>query len=1093
MGLMINRELARMIARCSLRCASCGLSLTLVAEPLYAAGLTHRRALTQSAQQSGAPKSEKQQLQPGKTAERELAGGQADYYQITLASGEYLHVAVSQRGIDVVISLWGPDGKKLAEADDPYGGRGVERLLIVAEAPGVYQLAVRAAERDALAGRYEARIEELRPAAAQDVHRALAARLFEEGEKLRVAARLESRRGAIEKYKEALTHWEAAGNGAGQANTLANIGWVYRDLGEMQKPLEYYKRALALFREASDQDGEANMLNSIGVIWYMLGENQKALDYYNEAAQSWQAAGDRREHIQALINIGHVYVSMGDTQSAVDFYDRARAFSQAATDPAGEALALSFLARAYNLLGDGQRALELYRQSLQINRQVRYGTGELSVLMSIGTVHRSMRQYDKALETFDQVLSRMRASNNQAGVAYALWEIGRVFEASGDKQKALENYSEALSIYRSLDSNRNAAGLLSEIGRIYSLLGETGKALESHKQALAIRRAAADRRAEASALADIALVESERENLIEARGHIEAALVLIETLRANVISSDLRASYLATVHGYYELYTDLLMRLHQQQPAAGHAAAALQASERARARSLLETLAEARAEIRRDVDSSIIERERSLLQRLNAKAEYQTRLLSRRHDDDEAAAIKREIEALTTDYQQVQAVIKEKSPRYAALMQPQPLSVTEIQKMLTSDTLLLEYALGRQRSYVWAVSAESITTFELPGRVEVEAAARRVYELLTARQPVIGETETQRQARVTKADLEYPAIAQALSQMLLEPVASQLGSKTLLIAADGALQYVPFAALPVPQAKVNATANQQPARYNGPPLIVEHEVVSVPSASVLAILRRETAGRKRAEKSVAVFADPVFDKDDDRVKLAARLRPKPENPDKAKDAEFARAITDVGAADSGGRIPRLPFSREEAEAIVAVAPRADGMKATGFKATRARAAGADLAHYRIVHFATHAFLNDRHPELSGVVLSLVDEYGRPQDGFLRLHELYNLNLPVELVVLSACQTGLGKEIRGEGLVGLTRGFMYAGAPRVVASLWKVGDLGTAQLMSFFYRGMLKEGLRPAAALRAAQVAMWKQKRWQAPYHWAGFVLQGEWK
>jgi CHAT domain-containing protein len=426
-------------------------------------------------------------------------------------------------------------------------------------------------------------------------------------------------------------------------------------------------------------------------------------------------------------------------------------------------------------------------------------------------------------------------------------------------------------------------------------------------------------------------------------------------------------------------------------------------------------------------------------------------------------------------------------------MQPRPLSATEIQKLLTSDTLLLEYALGRQRSYVWAVSAESITACELPGRVEVEAAARRVYELLTARQPVIGETETQRQARVTKADSEYPAAAQALSQMVLGPVASQLGGKRLLIAADGALQYVPFAALPVPQAIVNATSSQQAARDHGPPLIVEHEVVSVPSASALAILRRETTGRKRAEKSVAVFADPVFDKDDDRVKLTAKLRPTRETPDKAKYAEFAKAIRDVGATDSGGRIPRLPFSREEADAIVAVAPGADGMKATGFKATRERASAADLAHYRIVHFATHAFLNDRHPELSGVVLSLVDEYGRPQDGFLRLHELYNLNLPVELVVLSACQTGLGKEIRGEGLVGLTRGFMYAGAPRVVASLWKVGDLGTAQLMSFFYRGMLKEGLRPAAALRAAQVAMLKQKRWQAPYYWAGFVLQGEWR
>jgi CHAT domain-containing protein len=146
-----------------------------------------------------------------------------------------------------------------------------------------------------------------------------------------------------------------------------------------------------------------------------------------------------------------------------------------------------------------------------------------------------------------------------------------------------------------------------------------------------------------------------------------------------------------------------------------------------------------------------------------------------------------------------------------------------------------------------------------------------------------------------------------------------------------------------------------------------------------------------------------------------------------------------------------------------------------------------------VHFATHAILNSEHPELSGIVLSLVDERGQPTNGFLRLNEIYNLKLPADLVVLSACQTGLGKEIRGEGLIGLTRGFMYAGAPRVVASLWKVDDAATAELMKRFYRGMLRDDLRPAAALRAAKVEMWKQKRWNAPFFWAAFEFQGEWR
>ena len=147
-----------------------------------------------------------------------------------------------------------------------------------------------------------------------------------------------------------------------------------------------------------------------------------------------------------------------------------------------------------------------------------------------------------------------------------------------------------------------------------------------------------------------------------------------------------------------------------------------------------------------------------------------------------------------------------------------------------------------------------------------------------------------------------------------------------------------------------------------------------------------------------------------------------------------------------------------------------------------------------MHFATHGLLNSIHPELSGVVLSLVNKRGEAQDGFLRLNEIYSLKLPVELVVLSACQTGLGKEIRGEGLVGLTRGFMYAGSPRVMASLWKVDDKATSELMKSFYQGMLgSRHLSPAGALRAAQIEMLKQKRWQSPFYWAAFGLQGEWR
>jgi CHAT domain-containing protein len=253
---------------------------------------------------------------------------------------------------------------------------------------------------------------------------------------------------------------------------------------------------------------------------------------------------------------------------------------------------------------------------------------------------------------------------------------------------------------------------------------------------------------------------------------------------------------------------------------------------------------------------------------------------------------------------------------------------------------------------------------------------------------------------------------------------------------------------------------------------------------VLAEMRRETEGRKPAAGAVALFADPVFSADDARIKSTTRSKG-----ERLLTRDLERAARDVGREG----FARLPFSRREAEAIAALAPRSQSIKSLDFEASRDKVTGLDLSRYRIVHFATHGLLNSHHPELSGIVLSLVDEEGQPQNGFLRLHEIYNLKLPAELVVLSACQTGLGKEIRGEGLVGLTRGFMYAGAARVVASLWKVDDAATAELMKRFYQKIFVRRLRPAAAMREAQVEMWREERWRSPYYWAAFVMQGEWR
>jgi CHAT domain-containing protein len=384
-----------------------------------------------------------------------------------------------------------------------------------------------------------------------------------------------------------------------------------------------------------------------------------------------------------------------------------------------------------------------------------------------------------------------------------------------------------------------------------------------------------------------------------------------------------------------------------------------------------------------------------------------------------------------------------------------------------------------------------------------------VYDLLTARnQSKPNETAGQKGARFEQADQELSLVAATLSQWLLGPAAELLGNKRLVIVSDGALQYIPFGALPVPDSLLSVARGQssestiiKPQATDYRLLTIDHEIVSIPSASVLAVLRRELAARQSAGKTVAVLADPVFTSDDPRVKHDKNKVTQKARTDStlladapAWKSSFLRSAKEIGATNSSEGLPRLFFSRREAEGILKLVPAGKGMKAVDFAANRATATSAELSWYRVVHFAAHGLLNSTHPELSGIVLSLVDEQGKPQDGFLRLHEIYNLNLPADLVVLSACQTALGKEIRGEGLVGLTRGFMYAGVARVAASLWKVDDRATAELMRRFYEGMLGgKKLRPAAALRAAQASLWKEERWRSPYYWAAFVLQGEWR
>lgn len=1048
----------------------------------------------------------RQSLAPHQPVEREIAAGQTDSYKIGLSADQFLQVIVDQRGIKIEIALFDADGKQLAKVGSPTETQGPEALFWVAETNGSYRLEVRSLEQHQ-AGHYKVLVEELRTATARDRARVAARQASLEGEQLKARQTPDSRRKAIQKYQESILLWRAAGDLKEEAGALQNIGDLYDELGEYPKALDLFNQALPLARAAGDRLGEARTLNDIGYTYDSLGERQKALDFYGQALPLKRAAGDRLGEATTLGNMGVVYMMMGESQKALDCYNQALPLMRGAGDRAGEAIALNNIGSTYQRLGEYQRALDIFNQVLSIMRELGDRQREAIALNNIGSMYQKMGGYQKALGFYNQALPLTRAAGDRSNEAVVLNNIGYTYNLMGEYQKALEFYDPSLALRRAIGDRYGVAVSLSNMGVAYGSMGEREKALDSLNQALQLYRDVKSPSGEANALYRIARVERDSGATSEALAHIEAALSLVEGMRTRVASQQLRASYFASVQDDYELYIDLLMRLHREHPGEGFDARALQASERARARGLLELLAEARADIRQGADPRLLEREHSLEQALASKAAGQMRLLGRRHTDEQAQAAAKEIDALTTEYEQVEAQIRETSPRYAALTQPAPLSLKEIQEqLLDADTLLVEYSLGNDRSYVWAVTPTSVVSYELPKRAGIETEARHLYDLLTARNMRrAGETAEQRRARVADADAQYAAAASHLSGMVLAPLAAQLGrSKRLLVVSDGALSYVPFAALPDPAALKGRDGGIQP-------LVATYEIVNLPSASVLMAERRAAAGRKQPTQTLAVLADPVFEETDPRVAAVVKKQGKSVVGIAQASAPGSRvairkpaaqpamsaveqAARDVGA-DEGGllHIRRLPFSRLEADSIIALAPPKEELKAVDFRASRQTAMSAELVRYRIVHFATHGFLDNEHPELSGIVLSLIDERGQPVDGFLRLHEIYNLRLPADLVVLSACQTGLGKQIKGEGLVGLVRGFMYAGAERVTASLWRVDDEATAELMRAFYGRMLKGGMRPAAALRAAQTEVARERRWRSPYYWAAFELQGEWK
>jgi CHAT domain-containing protein/tetratricopeptide (TPR) repeat protein len=861
----------------------------------------------------------------------------------------------------------------------------------------------------------------------------------------------------------------AATNAYGEA--LSNLAEVNYSKGDFVKASKQLESALNRLQDNRDVEAKVHLFKSY--IAGSIGELERALAEISKALQLYREINNKRGEWLALTAMGLPHSSNTDENHAIQLHREAIKIFRTIGDQHSEAIALNALGQVHQNLKDYSRAISYYESALKLYQNIGCLDGTSLSMFNVALAQHLSGESDQALINYESCLRLSRTAGKRRIEAYVLSEIATIYAAQGRHELAFKLYQESQQFYKSIGDFRGQAMALNGLGDFFFQIGKKREALDVYRQALPLSEKMGDNGILLATLYNLARANHALGFHDVALALIKRSLKLIEDVRANVGSPDFRASYFSGVRKHYDLCIDILMQLDRLRPGEGLAAEAFFVSENARARLLIDLLNESRANIREGVAKELVDHERRLRVLLQSQAEY---LMNLSLSGNESAEVADQIAELKLEYQTVQAQLREKNPRLFAFEKFVPQHVERIQQALSdSDTMLLEYALGDEHSYLWAITSNSIQSYEMPPRKVIEDAAGELYNVVTARQGTGDQNHNDYQAKVEAADNVYPEKATNFSRMLLGPVAERLGRRRLVLVTEGALQYIPFEALPVPSAQTASPVATST-------LIETNELVVLPSASTLIAIRGAQKDKGSAGKLVAIIADPVFDVSDERVQNNVL------SPTSAKAAEQEQSAQQTSEKLT---LARLTHASEESEAISAAAPSGTTIVANGFEASRETAMSPEVSRAQIIHFATHGFLDSKHPELSGIVLTTTERNGVRKNGLMALPDIYSLDLSAELIVLSACQTALGKDIKGEGLVGLTHSFLSAGANSVVASLWKVDDRATAALMGEFYEGMLQKGMTPSAALRSAKLKMMHDQQWSAPYYWAGFVLQGD--
>ncbi len=829
-------------------------------------------------------------------------------------------------------------------------------------------------------------------------------------------------------------------------------------------------KALEIWRKNENVKEEIKMLSLLGYAYISDEKLQESRQIIEEAIETSRRNNLRREEALAQLQMGWYYMVTNEPQKSLEICRHIESLFPDDMDFIEKAQLFNGIGSIYEVYADWKSALIYRHKALDLYEKGKYPTGKLASMSSLVNLNFLINEENKAFEFFKQTGKLSAKLKDKFYIAYTNMFVGDHFNKTGKSDEAIDFYSKALNSFKALNFIKEVNKVENNLGKAYLRQKEFEIAEIHFQSALEISRKIRDKISESETLFNLSKLRYEQNNTVEALNFVEQSVEITENLSAGMVNAKLKTAYFSNVFQRYELYIKLLMELNTKYPEKNYAAKAFQISEKSRARQMLEYLTLSGSDFTKDAPKELVEQEKEIRNLLNVKSNNLSDLLNLNENKTKITETENEIRQLENQLEEILARLKRESPVYSAVKNPAPFEIAEFQKnILDENTVLLEFSLGDDVSYLWKIGKNEFSSFVLPPREQIETKVRILRELLEKNE--LGENETIEnfQARIAESEIKYQKTANDLSRELFGQTINEFAGKRLIIVADGYLNYFPVSALPFP----NSSDDR--------PILLTNEVIYEPSASLLTMLRTNASNQNNPPKDLLLFADPVFSRNDSRF-FENEMVAENSHPENSGKFRF------TGSLDS---LSRLRASKDEAVSILNTVGTEQSTEFSGFDASRENFSHTNISDYKILHFATHGLINEERPELSGIILSRFDRNGNKINESIRLQDIYELNLKSDLVVLSACNTGIGKNIKGEGLMSLNNAFLQSGSKTVISSLWKVEDYAAVELMNNFYRKMSDENVSPSVALRAAQIKMWENPQYKSPFYWAAFTIHGD--